>query len=674
MVENVSSMRVDSEKSNKKNIVFFVKQGLDSFLKDIINELSHDYVTKKIVVTNLKQIDEGMKFADICWFEWCDELISYGSKLDIAKEKNIICRIHSYESFTEYPCNVYWKNIDKIIFVSEHIRNFTINNFNIDKEKTMVIPNGIDITKWTFKDRKPGFNIAYVGYINYKKGPMLLLHTFKAIYDKNNQYKLYIAGKFQDARDVLYFNQMIKEFGLEDNVIYEGWQDNLDIWLEDKNYILCTSVLESQNISIMQAMAKGIKPIIHNFVGAKEIYPQCLIWNTINDALEMLIDSKYDSQEYNCFVKNDFELQDQIEKLKALFITLAEIKKVSMIEQPLVTIGITNYNGNKYLSKCVDSFINQTYPNIEILLIDDCSTDGSDEIIRNYEKKHKNIRGIYHSLNSGGASKGIQEIISNAKGKYFQWIACDDFVERDAVYKFVEYLEENPNKDYVFSDFNIVDEDNIIVQQWNYQVHSKEEVIGRIFKSASGIIPMNCLHRLNFFKDNKINWIVYKNNDFSADTLNCLQLIKYNWNYGKVDGAVINYRIHSNNLSHNLQRRIDSSVTIFDYIIKNFKEEVYASEIKWSQFEDRDQLKNYVIAQFYYNQIQNHINMKAIPQYIKCNVAKEEIVKYCFVFAKEGMKYIDEGLKHGGAFLNEFLNLKELYDKYKKEVEDLGSI
>jgi len=132
--------------------------------------------------------------------------------------------------------------------------------------------------------------------------------------------------------------------------------------------------------------------------------------------------------------------------------------------------------------------------------------------------------------------------------------------------------------------------------------------------------------------------------------------------------------IHSNNLSHNLQRRIDSSVTIFDYIIKNFKEEVYAPEIQWSQFEDRSQLKNYVIAQFYYNQIQNHLNMKAIPQYIKCNVTKEEIVKYCFVFAKEGMKYIDEGLKHGGAFINEFLTLKELYDKYKKEVEDLGSV
>ena len=70
----------------------------------------------------------------------------------------------------------------------------------------------------------------------------------------------------------------------------------------------------------MQAMAKGIKPIIHNFVGANEIYPQCLIWNTINDALEMVTNNKYDSQEYNYFVKNNFEFQDQIEKLKALFI------------------------------------------------------------------------------------------------------------------------------------------------------------------------------------------------------------------------------------------------------------------------------------------------------------------------------------------------------------------
>lgn len=673
-MEEIINSEIDTSKSNKKKIVFFVKHGLDKFLLDIINELEKEYITKKIVVTNLKQIDEGMEWGDICWFEWCDELVSYGSKINLAKEKIIICRLHSYEAFTEYPDKVTWENIDKVILVAEHIQNFIIDNFNVNEEKTVVIPNGIDTKKWTFNRRKPGFNIAYVGYINYKKGPMLLLHTFKAIYDKNNQYKLFIAGNFQDHRDVLYFNQMIKELGLQNNVIYQGWQNDLDKWLEDKNYILCTSILESQNISIMQAMAKGIKPIIHNFVGARNIYPQALIWNTIDDAVNMIVNNEYKSEEYSYFVEKYFQLDYQLEKIKSLFLDLIKTKKYIKIEQPLVTIGITNFNGKKYLSKCIDSFLNQSYSNIEILLIDDCSTDGSEKLIKDYEEKYKNINAIYHDVNSGGASKGIQEVIGNAKGKYFQWIACDDFVEKDAISKFVNYLERNPEKDYVYSDFNIINDNNVKTQEWNYKVYTKNKVVQHIFKSASGLIPMNCLYRLDFFKDNKISWLVYRGNDFSADTLNTIHFIKHGWNYGKIDEAVVNYRIHADNLSKNIQKRIQSSVSIFDYIITNFKEEVYNPEISWSQLENKNQYKNYVIAQFYYNQIQNHLSMRVIPNYVSRDVTKQELTKYCYVFAEEGMKYIEEGLKQGNTYTSEILELKELYNKYIEEVKNLGVI
>ncbi|MFT5876132.1 MAG: hypothetical protein ACI8WT_005136, partial [Clostridium sp.] len=122
-------------------------------------------------------------------------------------------------------------------------------------------------------------------------------------------------------------------------------------------------------------------------------------------------------------------------------------------------------------------------------------------------------------------------------------------------------------------------------------------------------------------------------------------------------------------LSYNVKKRIDSAVTIFDYIIKNFNEEIYASKIKWDEFQNRIQLKNYVIAQFYYDQINNHVNNNAIPEYVKCSVTKEELVKYCSVFAKEGMKYIDDGLNQGPTFLNELLKLKELYYKYNEEVK-----
>ncbi|NRZ51567.1 glycosyltransferase involved in cell wall biosynthesis [Clostridium beijerinckii] len=309
---------------DKMKLVFFVRLGLDSFLGDIIEGLSQEYEIKKIIATEYKQIEDGMQWADICWFEWCDELIAYGSKLELAREKKVICRLHSYEAFTDYINNVTWNSIDKLIVVGAHIKDFIVQNFNIDEKIISVIPNGIDEKKWTYKERENGFNIAYVGYINYKKGPMLLLHTFKAIYDEDNRYKLYIAGVFQDNRDVLYYNQMVRELGLENNVIYEGWQNDLDKWLEDKNAILCTSVLESQNISVMQTMCKGIKPIIHNFVGARVIYPYQYVWNTITEAVEMISDKNYTSKVYRAFIKERYSLNDQLIKIKDLLISLSE--------------------------------------------------------------------------------------------------------------------------------------------------------------------------------------------------------------------------------------------------------------------------------------------------------------------------------------------------------------
>lgn len=318
LIKKISLENSIEQIEDKKKIAFFVKQGMDGFLGDIVDGLSDDYEIKKVIVTDYKQIDEGMQWADICWFEWCDELVAYGSKHNLHEDKEIICRLHSYEAFTEYPYDVNWDSVDRIIFVGENIRKFVIDKYKIDENKTVVIPNGVNVNKYTFKEREPGYNIAYVGYINYKKGPMLLLHTFKAIYDKDHRYKLYIAGQFQDDRDVLYFQQMIKEFGIERNVCYEGWQDNLDKWLEDKNYILCTSILESQNMSVMQAMYKGIKPIIHNFVGAKIIYPEEYVWNTIDEAVKMLKDNSYNSKEYFDFIQNNYSIENELSALKEL--------------------------------------------------------------------------------------------------------------------------------------------------------------------------------------------------------------------------------------------------------------------------------------------------------------------------------------------------------------------
>lgn len=323
---------VNGAKDEHKKVVFFVKRGMDTFLVDIINSLSKDYNVKQILINkseDFKLIDTWMQWADVAWFEWCDELVIYASKLPIAWDKKIICRVHSYEVFTSYPKEVKWEVIDKIIFVAKHVCDFAIDNFNITNGKTIVIPNGVNLNNWRFRKKGAGFNIAYVGYINYKKGPMLLLHTFKAIFDKDSRYKFYIAGKFIDNRDILYFQQTVKEFGLETNFFFEGWQDNLDEWLDDKDYILCTSIFESQNMSVMQSMSKGIKPIIHNFVGAKQVYNEKYIWNTMEEAIKMITSNEYNSSEYRKFIEDNYSLDKQMNSIRCLirYINFGNIKK-----------------------------------------------------------------------------------------------------------------------------------------------------------------------------------------------------------------------------------------------------------------------------------------------------------------------------------------------------------
>ncbi|UNC92306.1 glycosyltransferase [Candidatus Contubernalis alkaliaceticus] len=316
-IENISSQL---EYINYK-IVFFVYQGADSFLHDLISQLSQLYSVRKIVIKkddDFPLIDKWMEWGDLCWFEWCDKLLLYGSKLPLAKNKKIVCRLHSYEAFTQYPGKVNWNNVDKVIFIAEHIKNIVVKKYRILDEKTAVIPNGVNMNKWTFNTRNPGFNIAYIGYINYKKGPMLLLQAFKYLFDRDSRYKLYIAGQFQDHRYYLYYQQMIKELNIENNFFFQGWQNDLDNWLNDKNFVLNTSVLESQNMSIMQAMSKGIKPVIHNFAGAQNIYPKRYLWNTVEEAFEMVTEQKYSSIEYKSFIEKNYSLEKQVNTIVSL--------------------------------------------------------------------------------------------------------------------------------------------------------------------------------------------------------------------------------------------------------------------------------------------------------------------------------------------------------------------
>jgi len=110
---------------------------------------------------------------------------------------------------------------------------------------------------------------------------------------------------------------------------------------------------------------------------------------------------------------------------------------------PLVTIGCAVYNGEATLARALLPLVEQDYPNIEILVSDDGSTDSSPEIYREFAKRSPRIRVIRHAKNIG-ITENFNFLVREARGKYFMWADQDDIRDRTFVSKTVPRLEKDP--------------------------------------------------------------------------------------------------------------------------------------------------------------------------------------------------------------------------------------
>lgn len=116
----------------------------------------------------------------------------------------------------------------------------------------------------------------------------------------------------------------------------------------------------------------------------------------------------------------------------------------------LISIIVAVYNNEKYLEKCLESIINQTYQNIEILLINDGSTDTSGKICDQYIEKDSRIR-VYHQ-NNKGVSAVRQFGIEQAKGEYSIHVDSDDWIEKNMLEEMCAVVEKD-NCDILITDF-----------------------------------------------------------------------------------------------------------------------------------------------------------------------------------------------------------------------------
>lgn len=261
--------------------------------------------------------------------------------------------------------------------------------------------------------------------------------------------------------------------------------------------------------------------------------------------------------------------------------------------EDLVSIIVPVYNVEKYIHKCIDSIINQTYTNLEIILVDDGSPDNCGKICDEYAKKDKRIKVIHKE--NGGVSSARNIGIKLSKGQWISFIDSDDWIEN----RYFEIMIKQAKKQYV----------DIVLCTYN-----------RVSK--------NNVEKINIIKKDKLfNAREYLINSLNPQTgfgfchmklikKECIKDIRFNSNLVVGEDALFNIQL-SNNISkaffiketlYNYRNNSNSAVKRYDknYVNKYLESMKTCKNYITSLYTDKE------IMQSYYNYVVFHVMLIAV--------------------------------------------------------------
>lgn len=137
-----------------------------------------------------------------------------------------------------------------------------------------------------------------------------------------------------------------------------------------------------------------------------------------------------------------------------------------------VSILVAVYNAEKFLPKCLDSLVGQTHRDVEIICIDDASTDGSWHILQAYATKDSRVRTLRQAEN-GGQAKARNRGLEIAQGDYVMMVDSDDWLSSDAIEQACRVVEKHEEADTVLLD--VVYHDDLTGRQWSYEYRTTSD-------------------------------------------------------------------------------------------------------------------------------------------------------------------------------------------------------
>ena len=223
-----------------------------------------------------------------------------------------------------------------------------------------------------------------------------------------------------------------------------------------------------------------------------------------------------------------------------------------MMNSPLVSIVMPAYNVEKYIGDAIGSVMKQTYQNWELLVVDDCSSDTTKNIIETFQKSDKRIQPIFLDKNGGKPSIAKNVALQKVKGKYIAFLDSDDMWLEEKLQKQVSFMEENKNYALTYTGSYWIDDGGCEIKKILPQ-----------YKSGYLLQRMLSRYEINnqsvMLKKEVLNNTLVKFNEkiTIGEDYNLFMHIVAKYEVASIGEYLIKYRIHNNAITKSSKRVSD---------------------------------------------------------------------------------------------------------------------
>lgn len=280
--------------------------------------------------------------ADFVWCEWLGrnalELSKgVGENEDPWPNTKVAIRAIDIDAYIATATHVRWKNIDAFLYVTPHIRDIVLGKIRTSLPRHLKkwrIQLGVSEDEFPMRKGHGGGgavgerpardqkNIAFVGRFWSMKGSCEMPGLLQRLYqvEPGRNWHLYMVGPFAGDKRIEhgFIEYALEDMGLRDKATLVQRVPDMNRFLEKIDFFVNPSYKEAFSLITAEAALRGIKPVIRNWRGCKDTWPEEWIFNTIEEAVDMILRQPYEPEKYRNYVIDNWSARKEIGRFSRL--------------------------------------------------------------------------------------------------------------------------------------------------------------------------------------------------------------------------------------------------------------------------------------------------------------------------------------------------------------------